>query len=85
MYVQIDEVLWEFSKLYRGKFLAENPDVELSEDITAIAMLRAMELTGDVVQHIRLDGNVTWKATQKFLGSTGLETGPLVTVGFTLN
>ena len=85
MYVQIDEVLWEFSKLYRGKFLAENPDVELSEDIAAIAMLRAMELTGDVVQHIRLDGNVTWKATQKFLGSTGLETGPLVTVGFTLN
>lgn len=85
MYVQIDEVLWEFSKLYRGKFHAENPDVELSEDIAAIAMLRAMELTGDVVQHIRLDGNVTWKATQKFLGSTGLETGPLVTVGFTLN
>jgi hypothetical protein len=81
VYVQIDEVLWEFSKLYRGKFLAENPDVELSEDIAAIAMLRAMELTGDVVQHIRLDGNVTWKATQKFLGSTGLETGPLVTVG----
>jgi hypothetical protein len=85
MNVQMDEVLWEFSKLYRGKFLAENPDVELSEDITAIAMLRAMELTGDVVQHIRPDGNVTWKTTPKFLGSTGLETGPLVTVGFTLN
>ena len=84
MSVQMDEVLWDFSKFYREKLLAKTPDVEVSEDVAAISMLRAMEVTGDVVQHIHPDGNVTWKATPKFLGSTGLETGPLVTLGSTL-
>jgi hypothetical protein len=85
MVIQMDEVLWEFSKFYRKQFLAEHPDVEVSADVTAIAMLRAMEVTGDVVKNIRPDGNVIWKATPKFLGSTGLETGPLVTLQSTLN
>jgi hypothetical protein len=85
MNVQMDEVLWEFSKLYREMFLTKNPEVELSEDVAAIATLRAMEVTGHAVQHIRPDGNVTWKVTPKFLGSTGLETGPLVILASKLN
>ena len=85
MNVQMDEVLWEFSKLYREMFLIKNPDVELSKDVAAIATLRAMEDTGHAVQHIRPDGNVTWKVTPKFLGSPGLETGPLVTLASKLN
>jgi hypothetical protein len=42
MNVQMDEVLWEFSKLYREMFLTKNPEVELSEDVAAIATLSAM-------------------------------------------
>jgi hypothetical protein len=45
MVIQMDEVLWEFSKFYREKFLAEHPDVELSEDIAAIAFFRSMEVS----------------------------------------
>jgi len=85
MNVRMDKVLWEFANRYYKMFLADHPDVEVSEEIIAIGMLRAMEMTGDVVQHIRPDGNVTWKATLKFLGSTGLEAGPLVTLGPRLN
>jgi hypothetical protein len=85
MICQMDEVLWEFSKLYGKKFHAEHPDAELNADVIAIAMLRAMEVTGDAVQNILPDGNITWKATPKFLGSTSLETGPLVTLGSPLN
>ena len=36
MILQMDEVLWKFSKFYRKKFLAENPGVELSADMAAI-------------------------------------------------
>ena len=36
MILQMDEVLWEFSKFYRKKFLAENPGLELSADLAAI-------------------------------------------------
>jgi hypothetical protein len=83
MIFQMDEVLWEFSKFYRKKFLAENP--ELSADMAAIAVLLALEENGDVVQNIDLDGTVTCKATPQFLDSTGLEPGPLVTLKSTLN
>ena len=86
MIIQMDEVLWESSKCFREKFLAEHPDVELSADIAAIATLRAMEEAGHVVQNIHPDGNVTWKATPQFLDSTGFEAGPLVTLRvYTLN
>ena len=85
MIVQMDEVLWEFSKFYGEEFRAKNPDVELSADMAAIAMLRAMEEIGHVVQNISPDGNVTYKATPEFLDSTGSEPGPLVTLRSTLN
>ena len=84
MILQMDEVLWEFSKFYR-KMSAKNPGVELSADMAAICMLRAMEETGHVVQNISLDGNVTYKATPEFLDSTGSEPGPLVALKSTLN
>ena len=85
MIFQMDEVLWEFSKFYRKKFLAENPGVELSADMAAIAMVRAMEETGHVAQSISPDGNVTYKATPEFLDSIGSEPGPLVTLKSTLS
>jgi hypothetical protein len=88
MIIQMDEVLWEFSKRYREKFLAEHPDVELSElspAMAVIALLRAMAVTGDVIQNIHPDGNVTWNASPKFLGRTGIEAGRLVTLRCTLN
>ena len=85
MIFQMDEVLWEFSKFYGEMFRAKNPDVELSADMAAIAMLRAMEEIGHVVQNISPDGNVTYKATPEFLDSTGSEPGPLVTLRSTLN
>ena len=85
MIFQMDEVLWEFSKFYGEMFRAKNPDVELSADMAAIAMVRAMEEIGHVVKNISPDGNVTYKATPEFLDSTGSEPGPLVTLKFTLN
>jgi hypothetical protein len=85
MTVQIDEVLWEFSKSYRKMFQAKHPDVKLSAGVAAIATVRAMETTGHAVQNIGPDGNVTWTATKKFLDETGLEAGPLVTVRSTLS
>lgn len=85
MIIQMDEVLWEFSKVYREKFLAEHPDVELSADLAVIALVNAMEVTGDVVKNFSPSGNVICKATPKFLDSTGLEPGPLVTLRSTLN
>jgi hypothetical protein len=85
MAIQMDEVLWGLSQFYRKQFLAEYPDVELSAYDSAIALLLSLEINGDVVQNIRPDGNVTWQATPKFLGSTGLEAGSLVTLGSKLN
>jgi hypothetical protein len=85
MAIQMDEVLWEFSKCYRKKFLAEYLDAELNADNAALALMLALETNGDAVQNISPDGNVTWTATTKFLGSTGLERGPLVTSRSTLN
>jgi hypothetical protein len=80
MIFKMDEVLWELSKFYGKKFQAKNPGVEMSANAMAAATLHAMEVTGHAVENISPDGNVTWQATQKFLDSTGLEPGPLVTL-----
>ena len=72
--IQMDEVLWELSKFYGKKWHAENPDAELSANVSAAAMLCAMEVTGHAVEIIGPDGNVTWKATSFWI-APGLNQG----------
>jgi hypothetical protein len=85
MVVRMEEVLWQLSKYYCRKLNTEHPGAELSPDVAAMALLCALERSGDAVQNICPEGIVTWRATTKFLRDTGLETGPLVTLQSTLN
>jgi hypothetical protein len=81
MTIRMDKVLWEFGKLYYEKFAGEHPSKELSVIAGTIGMLLAFEATGFAVRHSDTEGNVTWRATRKFLDGIGREAGPLVAVG----
>jgi hypothetical protein len=75
MIVEIDDVLWQFAKLYRKKLNAEHPDLDIAD--ATVAMLRAFAASGDAVEG-RAAGVSTWRATPKFLDATGLPRGPTV-------
>ena len=84
MIVKMDSVLWQFAKFYRSKLNAEYPDKQIGMNIAATAMMRAMMTSGDAVEEYS-DGVSTWRATQKFLDSTGLERGAVLTFGPGIN
>jgi len=68
--------------LYRKELTIEYPDrEEFSEEFVAFAMLLSFEKFGHASRHSDPAGkNVTFKATPKFLRSTGLEAGSLITI-----
>jgi hypothetical protein len=80
--VRIENAIWQFAKLYRELFAANNPDAEpLTMSIAAVSTFQALQHVGDAVEETDTDGNVTWRATPQFLRKTGVEPGPLVTFG----
>ncbi len=81
MNIKIENVIWQFAKLYRDKFAADHPGQQMNMSVAAVATFLALKENGDAVEHADADGSVTWKATPKFLQSTGLEPGPLVIFG----
>lgn len=81
MVIKIENVIWQFAKLYQRKLVTAHPDCEINMSVAAVATLRAFKESGHAVEHPNADGSVTWKATPKFLRETGLEPGPLVTFG----
>jgi hypothetical protein len=80
--VQLDQVLWEFAKLYRKKPIIDHPGrEEPSEELVAVMACLVLENFGHVSRHNDPAGNnVTFKATQKFLRSIGHEAGSLITI-----
>ena len=84
MVVKMDSVLWQFAKFYCRKFNIENPGVSAGMNVMASATLRALRDHGDAEEEYS-DGVSTWRATQKFLDSTGLERGAVLTFGPEIN
>jgi hypothetical protein len=83
--VKMDSALYHFGKFYHKKYLKGHLGSEVGEGVIVMSMLFAFEENGDAVKHLDADGNVTWKATAKFLASTGVEAGPIISFGPHLN
>jgi hypothetical protein len=75
MKIKIDNVIWQFAKLYRKKFVEDHPGRKLNMSVAAVATFCALRDNGNAEECTNADGSVT------FLSQTGLETGPLVTLG----
>jgi hypothetical protein len=78
--IKLDHVLWRFAQFYRDKLLAKGLPRGASEEVVAIGAVLAFEKSGDAIRFEDPDGSITWKATPKFLKSTGLEAGSLVII-----
>ena len=81
MHIKIENVIWQFAKHYRKLFIANNPRKPISMSIAAAATFHALRDVGHAVEEVDADGTVCWRATPKFLRETGLEPGPLITLG----
>jgi hypothetical protein len=79
MNIRIENVIWQFAKQYRKKFIANHPDMQISMSIAAVATFRALRDSGHAVEELDAAGNATWKVTKKFPRETGLEPGPFMT------
>jgi hypothetical protein len=83
------QVLYEFANFYVDKLLTDYPHIRSEENadrnVLIVCALRAFEANGDAIQGSDRNRDVIWRATPKFLESTGLEAGPLVHLGVSLN
>jgi hypothetical protein len=77
----MENVIWQFAKFAREQFIADHPDQPISTSLAAVAAFVALRDNGDAVEEVDAAGNITWRATPKFLRASGLESGPLVTFG----
>jgi RecA/RadA recombinase len=81
-----DRDLLDLAESLVKEVAAEHPDRYLSETEGVIAVLIVFVKDGIAVRYTDPDGNITWRATPKFLISSGRGAGPLVTIGpFTSN
>ena len=82
MQVKIENVIWQFAKIYRNWMAEENADLsDIGMNIAAPAFFQVLQKTGHAVEEIDAEGNSIWRATEKFLRETGLEAGPLIVFG----
>lgn len=81
MRIKIENVIWQFAKAFRKKFVADHPGLEISMSVAAVAAFGALKANGHAEECVDSDGAIIWKATPKFLNETGLEPGPLVVLG----
>jgi hypothetical protein len=75
-----DRVLLDLAQSCVKEVAADHPDRYLNEPQGVIAVLIVFE-DGIAVRYTDPDGNITWRATPKFLLSTDRDAGPLVTIG----
>jgi hypothetical protein len=76
-----DRVLLDLAQSCVKEVAADHPDRYLNETEGVIVVLIVFVKGGIAVRYTDPDGNITWRATPKFLISTGREAGPLVTIG----
>jgi hypothetical protein len=78
----MDEILWQFGKLYYKKWCRENPkQSDVSVGVVVMSLLLAMEATGHAAKQLDADGSVTWTATDKFMVGKKTPRGSLVSFG----
>jgi hypothetical protein len=75
-----DRVLLDLAQSCVKDVAADHPGRYLNETEGVIAVLIVFVKDGIAVRYSDPDGNITWRATPKFLISTGREAGPLVTI-----
>jgi hypothetical protein len=89
MAIRMDKVLYKFAHFYVEKLLTDYPHMRSEEivdrNVLIVTALRAFEANGYAIQGSDRNRDVIWRATPKFLESTGLEAGPLVHLGASLN
>jgi hypothetical protein len=76
-----DRVLLDLAQSCVKEVAAEFPERELNEKTAVIAVLIVFKRGGIAVEYADHEGNITWRATSKFLRNTGREAGALVTIG----
>jgi hypothetical protein len=83
--VRMDSILWNYAKYYRKLWLADNPEhADASVGFTTMCVLRALEMEGHAEKHIDPNGDVTFRATDKFMDGKKSPRGPLISFGPTL-
>jgi hypothetical protein len=89
MVIRMDNVLYKFANFYVEKLLTDRPHMRSEEivdrNVLIVTALRVFEENGFAIQGSDRNRDVIWRATPKFLESTGLEAGPLVHLGASLN
>lgn len=82
MKVKMENVIWQFAKVYRKLMAAEHPDLtDVGMNIAAPAFFKALVATGHGFEEIDAEGNSIWRVTDEFLRENGVEAGPLVVFG----
>jgi hypothetical protein len=80
--VRMDSILWGFAKFYHKKWVAEHPEhADASVGLITMAFLRSLEVAGHAEKHIDPNGDVTFRATDKFMDGKKSPRGPLVSFG----
>jgi hypothetical protein len=78
----MDSILWGFAKFYHKKWVADHPEhSDVSVGVIAMSFLRALEMEGHAEKHISPIGDVTFRATDKFMDGKKTPRGPLVSFG----
>src|SRR4051812_49265085 len=71
MAIHCSNLVSEFARGYRSLLLIDHPGSELSDEEVQLALLCALEGTGQAVKRLNSDGIATWIATSNFIGHDG--------------
>jgi hypothetical protein len=78
----MDEILWKFGQCYHQRWVKQNPKHgNINVGVIVMGFLLALETEGHATKTVDTNGDVTFRASEKFMVGKKTPRGPLISFG----
>jgi hypothetical protein len=78
--LKVDNVIWQTTKNLRDWSNMRHPDKQVDMSVAVLSSFATFKKCGYAAVEVDAHGNLTWRATKKFLRTTRYKPDPMVTV-----